>query len=44
MGEGTGAGAWRSMMVDALSTELARSGALGLDRLLPDALVSETAR
>lgn len=44
MGEGTGAGAWRSMMVDALSTELARSGALGLDALITDTLASGAAR
>lgn len=44
MGEGTGAGAWRSIMVDALSTELARPGALGLDALITDTLAPVAVR
>ena len=38
MGEGTGSGAWRDMLVGALSDEVARSGAIGLHALLPDTL------
>ena len=38
LGEGTGSGAWRDMLVGALADEVARSGAIGFETLLPPAV------
>ena len=35
LGDETGSGAWRDMLVGALADEVARSGAIGLAALLP---------
>ena len=43
LGEEAGSDAWRDMLVGALADEVARSGAIGLDALLPSP-VAENAR